>query len=129
MAAWIVLGCALASCVGEGRGALEVQWTFADGRDCFSSGVERVELTARHDREEAGSAVLLCTSGFAPDVANAGTLPAGVYTLTLEGKTAEGATLYRREGFPVRVASDGDADVWWVELGAVDAQAQTLEAR
>lgn len=94
---------AIAGC-SPGDGALQVQWQFADGRDCETSGVRYVEVFATSGDRIESAAEFACDEGEV-EPALLGGLPQGFYTLTALGRTADGAVLYAGEKV-ISVAAD-----------------------
>ena len=89
---------ALLLCAGctPGTGELTVLWTFADGRDCESSGVRTVDVFATTDQFVAAAVAFDCPAG-AEAPAVVGGLDEGFYTVTAAARTTDGALLYAGE--------------------------------
>ena len=91
----LLLLAVVASCgdAPAGHGWLMLGWTFADGRRCAESGVERVVLTRAGSYDTLAQAD--CPVGFATTALQV-SLPAGEHELQLTGLSGAETPLYRR---------------------------------
>jgi hypothetical protein len=114
------LALAAVGCSSGPTGPEIVSWQLADGRDCFTSGINTVEARTSASLETMPIATALCTTGLAPGSFTVDEVP-GDGTLYLDGVDPLGVGLYHGE-LSLDTAPPGTGETRLVTLYAAAAQ-------
>jgi hypothetical protein len=109
-----------AGCSSSVTGPEILSWQLADGRDCFTAGVNNVELRTAASLDTQPLAVAMCASGIPPATFTADDVPADG-TLYLDGVDGLGVDLYHGE-LALDSAPPGTGETHTVTLYAAAAQ-------
>ena len=85
-----------AGCSSAPNGPEVLSWRLADGRDCFTAGVNTVEMRTTRSLAADPIAIAQCTAGVAPATVTVDDVPADG-TLYFDGVDGLGTDLYHGE--------------------------------
>ncbi len=109
-----------AGCSSSVTGPEILSWQLADGRDCFTAGVNNVELRTAAALDTQPIAVAMCTAGIPPATFTATDVPSDG-TLYLDGVDGLGVDLYHGS-LSLDDAPPGTGETRLVTLYAAAAQ-------